>query len=198
MITFINDNLDEPFIKFRNFYTEAVSAGETFPEAISISSFNKELHEVSSRYVNLKFIDNDSFIFFSNYNSPKSKDFYYHPQISALILWSTINIQIRIKAKIEKTSTKYNNNYFKNRNSDKNALAISSNQSKEIDSYKRVVEKYQYVKANNDLLTCPNYWGGFSFKAYEIEFWEGSEFRLNKRDLYTKNSDDWHHSILEP
>ena len=39
-------------------------------EAMSIASYNKE-NEVESRFVNCKFIDNDKFIFFSNYNSPK-------------------------------------------------------------------------------------------------------------------------------
>jgi pyridoxine/pyridoxamine 5'-phosphate oxidase len=32
-------------------------------------------NEVDSRYVNLKFISNDEFIFFSNYDSPKASSF---------------------------------------------------------------------------------------------------------------------------
>ena len=63
-------------------------------EAISISSFSKELDIVDSRYVNLKIVDNEDFIFFSNYQSPKAKQFESHDQISALIYWSKINVQI--------------------------------------------------------------------------------------------------------
>ena len=39
------------------------------------------------RFVNLKFIDNDKFIFFTNYNSPKSLAFETHNQISGLFFW---------------------------------------------------------------------------------------------------------------
>ena len=44
-------------------------------EAISISSYDLKHKEVSSRFVNLKFLENDEFIFFSNYDSPKSLAF---------------------------------------------------------------------------------------------------------------------------
>ena len=36
---------------------------------------------------------------FSNYQSPKAKQFESHNQISALIYWSKTNIQIRMRAK---------------------------------------------------------------------------------------------------
>ena len=71
-------------------------------EAISISSYNTKKHEVDSRYVNLKFINNDEFIFFSNYKSPKASAFNSHNQIAALLYWPSINVQIRMKAKIRK------------------------------------------------------------------------------------------------
>jgi pyridoxine/pyridoxamine 5'-phosphate oxidase len=103
-----------------------------------------------------------------------------------------------MKAKIKKTSRKYNNEYFKSRSLEKNALAISSNQSKLISSYDLVIEKYNEAKKEKNLKICPEYWGGFSFKPYEIEFWEGSDFRLNKRNLYQLADKIWHHQILEP
>ena len=48
-------------------YDEALNNGQKLIEAISISSYNKEINEVESRFVNLKYIINDEFIFFSNY-----------------------------------------------------------------------------------------------------------------------------------
>ena len=80
----------------------------------------------------------------------------------------------------------------------KNALAISSNQSSVIESYREVISKYEDVKISKDLTKCPNYWGGFKFIPYEIEFWKGNEFRLNKRDLFKKRNKGWEHFILEP
>jgi pyridoxamine 5'-phosphate oxidase len=198
MIEFNNLNQGMPYRLLKKKYDEAIDAGQKGIEAISISSFNKEINEVDSRYVNLKFIVNDELIFFSNYESPKAAAFNSHHQISALIFWPSTNVQIRMKAKIKKTSVEFNQKYFFDRSKEKNALAISSNQSKQIDSIEQVKENYNKSLNNDDLKTCPKYWGGYSFKPYEIEFWEGNEFRLNKRNLYKKNKAKWNHYILEP
>ena len=60
-------------------------------------------------------LDKDKFIFFSNYNSPKADAFGFHNQIAAILYWSSINVQIRMKATIKKTSNDYNQKYFFNR-----------------------------------------------------------------------------------
>jgi len=198
MIKFKNLNQETPFQYLKEKYDEAVDAGQKSIEAISISSYNKEVDEVDSRYVNLKFINNDEFIFFSNYNSPKASAFISNNQIAALVYWPSINVQIRIKAKIKKTSNDYNQKYFFDRSEEKNALAISSNQSKIIDSFDKVQENFKKSIKNDNLKVCPKYWGGYSFTPYEIEFWEGNEFRLNKRNLYRKDNATWNHFILEP
>jgi pyridoxamine 5'-phosphate oxidase len=198
MVQFNNISQEIPYLLFKQKYDEALNAGQTNIEAISISSFNKEINEVDSRYVNLKFTSNNEFIFFSNYNSPKASSFNSHNQIAALLYWPSINVQIRMKAKIKRTTDEFNQNYFFNRSKEKNALAISSNQSKPIGSYDQVKENYNKSLKDDDLKKCPKYWGGYSFTPYEIEFWEGNEFRLNKRNLYRKDNSTWSHFILEP
>lgn len=198
MIEFSNLNQETPYRLLKEKYDEAMNAGQKDIEAISISSFNKKVNEVDSRYVNLKIILDDEFIFFSNYNSPKAIAFNSFSQIAALFYWSSIKVQIRMKAKIRKTSGKYNQKYFFDRSKEKNALAISSNQSKKIDTFDKVRENFKQSLKNDDLKKCPKYWGGFAFTPYEFEFWEGNEFRLNIRNLYKKNNNKWIHSILEP
>ena len=63
MIQFNNLNQEKPYLLFEEKYNEALNAGQKVIEAISISSFNNQINEVDSRYVNLKFITNDEFIF---------------------------------------------------------------------------------------------------------------------------------------
>ena len=198
MIHFNNLSCEKPFLLFKEKYDEALELKQKNIEAISISSYNKEKNEVDSRYVNLKFIDNNKFIFFTNYNSPKSRAFETHDQISGLFFWAATNVQIRIKARIEKTSSKYNQGYFKNRTPEKNALAISSAQSELVSSYNTVVKRYNETYEGKDLSECPKYWGGFSFTPYYFEFWEGNENRLNKRESFALSNKEWTYSILQP
>ena len=198
MIQFNNLNQEIPYELLKEKYDDALNAGQKGIEAISISSYNKEISEVDSRYVNLKFISNDEFIFFSNYDSPKAFSFNSHNQIAALFYWPSINVQIRIKAKIKKTSNEYNQKYFCDRSEEKNALAISSSQSKSIDSYNQVKENYNKSLKNDNLKKCPGFWGGYTFTPYYFEFWEGHESRLNKREVYEKSDDSWKHRILQP
>ena len=198
MIEFNQLNQTSPYIIFKKKYDEALNAGQRNIEAIHISSYNKKIEEVDARVVNLKFIDNDNFIFFSNYNSPKSIAFESYDQVSALFFWSATNVQIRMKAKIKRTSAKFNKQYFKNRSLNKNALAISSVQSKEISSYSEVMAKYMNALKLEDLAACPDYWGGFSFIPFYFEFWEGDESRVNKRKAFTLVDGDWQKTILQP
>ena len=198
MIKFENLNEDKPYSIFKKKYDEALNARQKNIEAISISSYNTNTNEVDSRYVNLKFIKNNKFIFFSNYNSPKGFAFNSHNQIAALIYWSSIDVQIRMKAQINQTSKEFNQKYFFDRSKEKNALAISSNQSKQIDSYSQVIEKYNRSLESNDLKKCPEYWGGFSFIPYYFEFWLGHKSRINKREVFDKTDGIWKHSFLQP
>lgn len=199
MIEFIDLSQEKPYQVFKDSYEHALENKQSAIDAISISSYNPELSEVESRFVNLKYIVNDEWIFFSNYASAKSKSFKMHPQISAVIYWKKTNTQIRIKAKIFKTAEKFSNKHFESRSTEKNALAISSNQSQIIESFENIKTKYLETLNNKDLLqTRPSYWGGYSFRPYSFEFWKGDKFRLNKRSLYIKNKDSWDYYLLEP
>jgi pyridoxamine 5'-phosphate oxidase len=198
MFRLTNLNNSTPYKLIEKYYDLALNKNEEHIEAISISSYSSEKNEVDSRFVNLKMIDNDEFIFFSNYHSPKASQFLSNNQIAAVFFWRTINVQIRMKAKIKKLPSEVSDKYFSERSKDKNALAISSRQSQKISSYEDVIKNYNLVLDKCNLEVRPDYWGGYSFTPYYFEFWEGHESRLNKREAYEKNDDSWKHLILQP
>jgi len=198
MIKFKNLSKEIPFQIFKERYEQAFRLKQTNIEAMAISSYQIANDEVDSRFVNLKYVDDVNFIFFSNYNSPKAKALISHPQMSALFYWPSANFQIRMKGKIIQTSKEYNQAYFKKRSIDKNALAISSMQSNTITSFNEVTKNFIKVKEESDLSDCPDYWGGFSFIPDYFEFWAGHESRINKRKVFYKHSDTWKESFLQP
>ena len=71
-------------------------------------------------------------------------------------------------------------------------------QAKKVESYQKVLDNYYKSLKSDDLNKYPEFWGGYSFKPYYFEFWEGHESRLNKREAYKKNADSWKHLILQP
>ena len=199
MIKLNEVNKSDPYLLFKKFYDEALLKKQRSIQAICISSFNTSTNQVESRFVNLKYINDDRWIFFSNYNSQKAQDFLTHTQISAVFYWDSLNVQIRIKAKIEKTSEEFSDYHYKSRSKEKNALAISSNQSETIKSYAKVVANFKTISKNAEILSKrPNFWGGYSFTPFYFEFWEGHESRLNKRDVYQFKDNSWEHLILQP
>lgn len=198
MIKFHNLCNEEPYKLFKQFYLEAKKANQQNIEATCIASYSPKSNNVNARFVNIKIIDNKDFIFFSNYESPKSDEFIFHNQITSVFFWNNTNTQIRISAKIKKTSRKFNLEYFKKRNANKNALAISSDQSKIIQSYENVHQKYDEVKKNSNLRICPNYWGGYSYQPFSFEFWIGHESRINQRISYKLKRNQWKKYFLQP
>lgn len=199
MITFKNLNPAEPFQKLKYFYDLANESKQEIIEALCLSSFSRENNEVDSRFVNLKSVIDTNFIFFSNYHSPKSLQFKSHDQVSAVIFWSKINVQIRMKATIKKTSKAFSDNYFANRQKSKNVLAISSDQSKPIESYELVEAKYKSTLDNSDSnLIRPSYWGGYVFTPSYFEFWEGQKNRVNKRQVFCLDKGLWNKFFIQP
>ena len=143
MIEFTNLSKELPYQEFLEHYKKAESLQQNYIEAACISSFSKSSNEVDTRFVNIKSINDESFIFYSNYNSPKALQFLEHKQISAVFFWHKTNTQIRIKASIKKLDSNISDLYFKKRSRKKNALAISSNQSKVVKSYEAVELAYK-------------------------------------------------------
>jgi len=198
MIQFNNLSQETPYALFEEKYMSSLKSNQQNIEAICISSYSHAKEEVNSRFVNLKFVNDKEFIFFSNYNSPKANDFFSHSQITALIYWSSIDVQIRIKANVKKTSREFNLDYFSKREKKKNALAISSKQSNEISSYEEVLKNYENTLKRDNLGECPEYWGGYSFIPYYFEFWEGHKSRINKREVYEIKDNKWINYFLQP
>tara|TARA_A100001015_G_scaffold312108_1_gene416628 strand:+ start:3269 stop:3865 length:597 start_codon:yes stop_codon:yes gene_type:complete len=198
MIKFNNISTESPYVLFKDLYNSAVEASQKNIEAVCIGSYSKKDQEVNARFVNLKFVNANEFIFFSNYKSLKAKDFISNNQIVAVIYWNSIDVQIRMKSKIHKLSQEFNQAYFAKRDMQKNALAISSQQSQSIESYEAVKKNFNESLESANLTKCPEYWGGYSFIPYSFEFWKGHGSRINKREVYKLQNGCWTNSYLQP
>lgn len=191
---------EEPFRIFKEHYLNALQEKQSAVEAIVISSIGINMEYADARYVNLKYVTNDSLIFFSNYQSNKASQFneYKNSMVSAVIYWDALNIQIRMRGHINQCSNDFSDSHFHGRGDSKNALAISSKQSKKINNYEDVIKNYQLTLDEGNLSKRPVYWGGYEIKPVYFEFWQAHKFRLNKREVYEKVNNDWNYYFLQP
>ena len=123
MISFIDPSNEKPYIEFKFHYDRAKILNQRAIEAMVISSYDQKSKEVDSRFVNLKYIFKNKWIFFTNYMSPKAIQFQSHNQVSVIFFWQATNIQIRIKANISRTLSEFSDKHFHSRANDKNALS---------------------------------------------------------------------------
>lgn len=198
MIDFKSDKYNRPLNKFKDIYIESKNAGQKNIEALCLSTCGRD-QRPSSRLINIKYITENSLIFFSNYDSKKAKDIQHNNNISGIFFWNNINIQIRLEGIINKIDSTESDEHFSQRSLEKNILAISSAQSNIIKSYDEVLKKYNNIKDNKHALTQrPSYWGGYEIKPNYFEFWYGHKNRLNKRVSYIYEDDEWNKFYLEP
>lgn len=197
----IKDISDEkPYTFFVKLYDLASKQKQTNIDAAVISTYCDKYNAPDSRIVNIKYLIDKNLIFFSNYSSVKAGQFSSNNTIAMLFFWDKINVQIRLRGSLKKCSNDFSDYHWASRSQRKNILSISSNQSKKIDSYEKVVEEYEtLLKSNTKYFERPSYWGGYSFCPQYFEFWEGHADRINKRTCYeSSKSGQWNKFFLQP
>ncbi|MDP7237311.1 MAG: pyridoxamine 5'-phosphate oxidase, partial [Candidatus Latescibacteria bacterium] len=153
------------------------------------------------RTVLLKMFDKNGFIFFTNYESRKSRHIQDNPNVSILFLWKTLERQVTITGTASKISTAESLKYFSTRPRGSQLGAWISDQSSVISSRKILEQKLQEIKNrfSSGKISLPSFWGGYRVVPKTIEFWQGRPSRLNDRFEYSLNDDlSWTIERLAP
>jgi pyridoxamine 5'-phosphate oxidase len=136
-----------------------------------------------SRVVLLKKIDENGFIFYTNYNSEKGKAISNNPNICLSFFWHSMERQVIIKGIAEKTDEIVSDNYFDSRPHGSRLGAIVSHQSEIIPSRMFLENKLKELEkeCKGKEIPRPKNWGGFLVRPIEVEFWQGRPNRLHDR-----------------
>lgn len=193
----VNQNV---FEQFNLWLHEAIQTNCMEPTAMTVSTVS-ENNTPSSRIVLLKGVENQQFVFFTNYTSRKGMHLQNNPHISALFFWPELERQINIEGSVQKCSSEQSDTYFKTRPWKSRIGAIISPQSQPISS-RNVIKKAFVIEAAKhigDAVPRPDYWGGYCITPHRIEFWQGRPNRLHDRVLFSKGEDAaWNISRLAP
>ena len=139
-------------------------------------------------------------MFFTNYESKKSRQIQNNPQAALLFPWLALERQVKIIGSVEKITKLESLKYFSSRPKDSQLGAWSSNQSSKISSRAILVDQFAVMKKKfaSGEIPLPEFWGGYRVVPESIEFWQGRESRLHDRLIYERKDEEWVISRLSP
>ena len=196
-------DLKNPIELFKNWMDDAIKSEPNDPNALALATSDK--NEIPSvRMVLLKDFDESGFVFYTNYNSPKSITLKNNPNASMCFHWKTLLRQIRITGSVSSVSDEEADNYYKSRPYDSRIGAWASQQSQILKSREEIlseIEKFKKKYPNEENVPRPKYWSGWKLSPVEIEFWLGGRSRIHERLKYIKKQNqnkDWERVLLNP
>lgn len=189
---------NDPIHFFNSWLKEAENTGVVLPESMSVSTCSDG--RPSSRMVLLKEVDQQGFVFFTNYGSRKATELEENPFAALLFHWNILQRQVRIEGKIERISHAESEAYFHSRGRGSQIGAWASKQSQILDERQTLVDsvKYYEEKFAGQTIPLPDFWGGYRVIPEKIEFWQGKADRLHDRFTYTKSGQEWVINRLNP
>ena len=193
-------DLGDPLELFKSWMTEAEKKEISDPTALSLATTNYA-GQPDVRVVLLKGYSSKGFIFYTNFNSSKSRDLNENSKAAMNFHWKSINRQIRILGNVIKVNDKEADLYFNSRPYESKINAWASNQSspmKERSEFLKKIDSFKKKYNNEANVPRPPYWSGWCLKPLSIEFWLHRENRNHERLKYNKVNKEWKKEILYP
>ena len=194
-----SDLLKNPFEQFRVWFTEAIHAEVNEPNAMTLATVKPD-GSPSARIVLLKGLEDDCFVFFTNYSSNKGQQIGVNNKVALVFFWPELERQVRIEGIAEKLEEYKSDDYFKSRPMSSQIGAHASPQSLEIENrqyLEDLVVKMEELFSEQPIVR-PNFWGGFKVIAHSFEFWQGRSSRLHDRFIFRKSNNEWLTKRLAP
>ena len=191
---------DDPFEIARTWLAEAEATEINDPNAIALSTVDSD-GLPNARMVLLKAIEDDAFVFFTNYESAKGNEIEASGQAAFVMHWKSLQRQIRVRGAVVRESDEASDAYYKSRALGSRIGAWASQQSRPLKSKAALMEAVAKEGLTHGLNPKrPPFWGGYRIVPTEIEFWAAGEFRLHDRFRWTRrtNDADWTIVLLNP
>ena len=192
---------NNPMVIFHEWLNEATNLEINDPNAMCIATATKA-GVPSARMVLLKNADETGFSFNTNKNSKKGKDLLENPVASLVFHWKTLQKQVRIEGTVITILNEENQEYFQTRATISQLGAWASDQSKPLKNKQTLIDRvkaYEEKFEGEEIIPCPEHWGGFKIIPSRMEFWIEGDNRLHDRFVFTKDDKGaWQSTRLYP
>jgi pyridoxamine 5'-phosphate oxidase len=189
-----------PLAQFRLWLEEALTSQVLDANAMTLATASPS-GEPSARIVLLKDLGDDSFVFFTQYDSAKGRDLALNPRAALLFYWAELERQVRVSGQVTRLERAASEAYFATRPIDSQWAAWAARQSSELPDRETLERQFAAIAERyvNQPVPCPPDWGGYRVTAERVEFWQGRPGRLHDRLLYARQQDGtWTRVRLAP
>jgi pyridoxamine 5'-phosphate oxidase len=187
-----------PFVQFQLWFAEAL--GEMADrEAIALVTATRE-GTPSARMVLLRYHDDASFGWYTNYDSRKGRELAENPHAALLWYCEPLGCQIRIEGPVEKMTSAESDAYFAGRPRGSQLGAHASHQSEPLVSRAELEERVADFarRFEGREVPRPENWGGYRLLPDRFEFWQHRDDRLHDRVIYLADGPSWRRERQSP
>jgi len=190
---------DDPFVIARAWLAEAEASEPNDPNAVALSTVDSD-GMPNVRMVLLKEIEDDAFVFYTNYGSAKAVEVDNAGKAAFVMHWKSLRRQIRVRGTVTRENGAKADAYYKSRSLPSRLGAWASEQSKPLDSRANLLAKVARITATKGINPDrPPFWGGYRIHPTEIEFWADGQHRLHDRFRWVQlDSKSWAIERLQP
>lgn len=189
-----------PMKQFAKWWKQAAASKIDEVNAMTLATASQD-GVPAARIVLLKGVDENGFIFFTNYESFKGQQLTENPKACLVFFWKELERQVRITGLVEKISAAASDEYFYSRPEGSQLGAIASPQSRIIENREWLDRHFKKLEKQlkNETIQRPEHWGGYIVKPVIIEFWQGRPSRLHDRLQYSlQETGEWKIERLAP
>ncbi|MGR3496449.1 pyridoxamine 5'-phosphate oxidase [Citreimonas sp.] len=191
---------DDPFALARAWLAEAEASEINDPNAIALSTVDAD-GLPNARMVLLKAIEDDAFVFYTNYESAKASEIEQAGKAAFVMHWKSLRRQIRVRGTVTREAGPKADAYYRSRSLKSRLGAWASKQSRPLSSRAALMAEVARVTAAKGTdPERPPFWGGYRIDPVEIEFWADGDFRLHDRFRWRREGpgEPWSVERLNP
>ena len=133
-----------PFTLARNWLGEAEKTEINDPNAIALSTVDAQ-GMPNARVVLLKAIEDDGFVFYTNYTSAKGQEVEQAQKAAFVMHWKSLRRQIRVRGKVTRHTKAASDQYYQSRGLQSRLGAWASQQSQPLASREALMQEVERV-----------------------------------------------------